>query len=140
MRLSFVVVGALLAVLIAGCERPFGAAFAGQAAIVSKAAPVAVAAKAGVAKIVFVGKQNACDCTRKTIDASWKALEAGLGAKNRIPIERLQMDTQADQVAAYRSRKAFMALPAVYFLDQTDSLVELLQGEVTEAQVSKLVQ
>jgi hypothetical protein len=123
-------------VLAAGCGRPSGTAPATGAAATSSAAPAAASAgKATVAKIVFVGKQDACDCTKKAIDASWKALEAGLGPKNRIPIERLQSDTQADKVAAYQGRKAFFALPAIYFLDQTDSLVELLQGEVTQDQV-----
>jgi hypothetical protein len=143
MRLSVIFVVCSVVGLLAGCDRPSRAAASGPPAVAGKSAALSATApmsKPGIAKIVFVGKQNACDCTRKTIDASWKALEAGLGAKNRIPVEHLKMDTQPDQVAVYRSRKPFMALPAIYFLDQADSLVELLQGEVTQEQVTKLVQ
>ncbi len=129
MRWSLILVLSSLVGLAAGCDRASGAAPATK-----------VMSKPTVAKIVFVGKQNACDCTRKTIDTSLKALEAGLGTKNRIPVEHLKMDTQPDQVAVYRNRKPFMALPAIYFLDQTDSLVELLQGEVTQEQVAKVLQ
>ncbi|HEY3359248.1 MAG TPA: cytochrome c biogenesis protein CcdA [Polyangia bacterium] len=111
-----------------------------RAAPAATAAPAtAPAAKPRVARIVFVGKQNACDCTRKAIDAGVQALAAALGPGNRIPVERLQLDTQEDKVAPYRTRRAFVALPAVYLIDETDSLVEMFQGEVTKEQLEPLL-
>ncbi len=100
----------------------------------TRAAPP-VDTKGKVARIVFVGKHNACACTRKAIDASWKALQAALGNKSRFPIEELKIDVDGAKVDGYRSKRAFVALPAIYFLDGAERVKELLQGEVTEAQV-----
>ncbi len=108
-------------------------------AATTRAAPPAEA-KGKVARIVFVGKQNACACTRKTIDASWKALQAALGNKSRFPIEELKVDVDGAKVDGYRSKRAFVALPAIYFLDGAEGVKELLQGEVTQEQVAKVVQ
>ena len=103
-------------------------------AATTRAAPPAET-KSKVARIVFVGKQNACACTRKTIDASWKALQSALGNKSRYPIEELKIDVDGAKVDGYRSKRAFVALPAIYFLDGAEGVKELLQGEVTETQV-----
>ena len=105
--------------------------FAHRAAMAAPPADV----KTKVARIMFVGKQNACDCTRKTIDASWKALQAAQGGKSRLPIEELKIDVDRAKVDGYRQKRAFVALPAIYFLDAAEGVRELLQGEVTEAQV-----
>ncbi len=90
-------------------------------------------------KIVFVGKEHACDCTRKTVDAGWAALQKALGTPAKVPVERLQIDTQGEQVAPYRSMKPLMALPAIYFIDGKGAVVELLQGEVEEAQIAAVL-
>ena len=128
----------LVSVTLSACERKESAA----AAIKGRACEPGVsdatctpAATAAVARVVFVGKENACQCTRKAIDASWKALEAALGPHNRIPVEQVKVDTESDRVAPYRAKRAFMALPAMYFFDAAGGLVEMLQGEVTEEQV-----
>jgi hypothetical protein len=126
---------ALIGLAVLGaCSRP-----AGPPPGAAPASAPAAGAKARVARVVFVGKQNACDCTRKAVDAGWKALEVALGPQNRIPVERLQADTQADKVAPYRSRRPFVALPAVYLLDETDTLIDMFQGEVTETQLRPLL-
>jgi hypothetical protein len=83
-----------------------------------------------VDRIVFVGKENACQCTRTAIDASWTALQEALGGAS-IPIEKLTIDTQAAQVAPYRDMQAILAIPAIYFFDALGGLVNMLQGEVT---------
>jgi hypothetical protein len=85
--------------------------------------------------LLVVGKQKPCACTRKAIEASWKALQAALGNRSRRPIEELKIDVDGAKVAAYRQKRAFVALPAIYFLDRAEAVKELLQGEVTEAQV-----
>ncbi len=83
-----------------------------------------------VARIVFIGKENACQCTRAAIEASWAALQEALAGAN-IPIEQLKIDTQAAQAAPYRDLQAMMAVPGIYFLDASGGLVAMLQGEVT---------
>jgi len=95
--------------------------------------------KKAVAEIVFVGKQNACDCTRKRIEDSWTALQKALGTPAKLPVERLQIDTDEAQVEPYRQQKAMMALPAIYFVDDKATVLELLQGEVTAEQVDDLL-
>jgi hypothetical protein len=110
----------------------------------SQAQPVAAASSAPapakkLAKIVFVGKEHACDCTRKSVDAGWSALQKALGTPAKIPIERMQVDTEAAKVEPYRSQKAIMALPAIYFVGAQDAVLDMLQGEVTEAQIQPIL-
>ena len=111
----------------------------------SQAQPVAAASSTPpvparkLAKIVFVGKEHACDCTRKSVDAGWAALQKALGQSATIPIERMQVDTEAAKVEPYRTQKAIMALPAIYFVGAQDAVMEMLQGEVTEAQIQPIL-
>jgi hypothetical protein len=104
------------------------------------AAPAAQApTKAKTNRIIFVGKEHACDCTKKSIDAGWEALQKALGTPAKLPVERLQIDTQGDKVVPYRQQKPMMALPALYFVDGKDMVLELLQGEVTEAEIAAVL-
>lgn len=89
-----------------------------------------------VAKVVFVGKKDACDCTRRAIAAGWAALGEALGEPAEPPVERLQIDSDGAAVAPYRQQKAMLALPAIYFVDQQGQVLELLQGEVSADQVN----
>ena len=115
-----------------GCHRADAAS--GEAvpgASATAQAALAVPGQSKVTKIVFVDKEHACDCTRKTVEAGWAALQQALGTPAKLPVERLQIDTQPDKVAPYRAQKAIVALPAIYFLDGSSIVLELLQGEVT---------
>ncbi|MBI4864034.1 MAG: hypothetical protein HY815_27820 [Candidatus Riflebacteria bacterium] len=91
-------------------------------------------------RIVFVGKEVACACTRKAIDESWKVMEPLLAARKDVAIEKLQIDTQTDKVDVYRKMKPMMALPAIYVLDGKGELRGLLQGKVTAEQFGKLLE
>ena len=140
-QLTSLLIGFVLSFAATGCNNPSSAA-AGEASASTSSVSHATAASPAatkVTKIVFVGKQNACDCTRKTVDAGWAALGQALGAPAKLPVERLQIDTQAAEVEPYRKQKPFMALPAMYFVDGKDAVVDLLQGEVTEAQVAAIL-
>jgi hypothetical protein len=88
------------------------------------------------AKIVFVGKEKACECTRKKVDAGWAALQEALGTPAKVPVEQLKVDTESDKVEPYRKQKPMMALPAIYFVDAKGAVLELLQGEVTAQQIA----
>jgi hypothetical protein len=116
-----------------GCSR------SGEAVASPSQATVAGAASTGIARIVFVGKQDACDCTRKAIEATAKALDAALGRPARLPVERLAIDVDRERVAALRAKKPMMALPALYLLDAKGGIVTLLQGEQTEAQIRRVL-
>ncbi len=103
-------------------------------------APAVTARSAAkLARIVFVDKEKACDCTRKRIEETWSALQTALGTPPALPVERLHLDTQGDQVAAYASAKPLMVPPGIYFVDSQGAVVELLQGEIEAKEIANLV-
>jgi hypothetical protein len=116
-----------------GCHRSQAQPSA-SAPATTKAAPAKT-----LTKIVFVDKEHACDCTRKAVDAGWAALQKALETPNKLPVQRFHVDTQAAQVDPYRSQKAIMAMPAIYFVDEKESVLDMLQGEVTEAQIQPVL-
>ena len=116
--------------LVAGCSRAEGA---------PSAAPAKKVQSGRVARIGFIDLERCCACTRTRIDAAWKVLTEVLGAKPAIPVERVHLDTQAAKAAPYRAKKELMFPPAIYFLDRKEGLVEMLQGEVTAAQIRKVL-
>lgn len=86
-----------------------------------------------VAKIVVVDKEECCDCTRERTECTMAALNRAIESTG-IPVERLHFDTQEEEVATYRAKRAFMVIPAVYFLGRDGKVLDLLQGEVKEEQ------
>ena len=126
---------ALIALSVGCSKEPAAPAKPAPVSTNAAAPPVAEAKPAAqVAKLVFVGKQDACDCTRNRIDDSLAALHAALGDKLTLPIERLQVDVDEVATAPYNEMRPIMVLPAVYLLDADGKLTEMLQGEVTEEQ------
>jgi hypothetical protein len=122
---------------VLGCERAKAASGVGDTSTANVAQSALAAEPASkVTKIVFVGKEHPCDCTRRTIDAGWVALQAALGTPAKLPVERLQIDTEDAKVEPYRKQKPVMALPAIYFVDGKGVVAELLQGEVTSEQIA----
>jgi hypothetical protein len=112
----------------------------------TKAGPVPVAANppasavklqpaSKLAKIVFVDKENACDCTRKRVEETWAALQSALGTPPALPVQRLHVDTQAAEASAYTRAKPLMVPPGIYFIDGQGAVVELLQGEIEARQI-----
>ena len=71
-----------------------------------------------VARVVFMDKEHACECTRKRVDDTWAALQTALGTPPKLPIERIHIDTQAAQAAPYTGAKPLMVPPGIYFVDQ----------------------
>ena len=90
-----------------------------------------------VKRIVFIDKAKACECTRKRIDASWKALAGVVGSPPVPAVERIHMDTAPFRAAPYKAKRPVMVPPAIYFLGEEEKLLEVLQGEVTADQVRK---
>jgi hypothetical protein len=130
--------GITFSLAMAGCQRSRAATSATSVPSATQAA----AAKPDtpkVARIVFVGKEHACDCTRKTVNDGWAVLQKALGTPAKLPVERLQVDTEAVKVEPYRQQKPMMALPAIYFVDGKNAVLELLQGEVTAEQVAAIL-
>ena len=63
-----------------------------------------------IVRIVFVGKEHACDCTRKKVETALAALQQVLGIPAKIPVEMLKIDTEEDKVEPYRKQKPMMAM------------------------------
>ncbi len=133
-NLTNVFLGLALSLVTIGCNNPSNAATGQANAAQTRAASSPAAMK--VARVVFVGKEHACECTRKTVDAGWAALQKALGTPARLPVEQLQIDTEGAKVEPYRNQKPMMALPAIYFVDSRNVVLELLQGEVTADQIA----
>ena len=107
----------------------------------SKIAQVESPAKAEnkVARIVFVGQKQACDCTRNRIETTWNTLSDVLKAKTGIPVKRIQCDVDVEETKKMAKLKPLMVAPGIYFINKKEGLVELLQGEVTKEQIEKLI-
>ncbi len=127
----------LLTLGLGACERrpslPAGAAAHPPAAAV-KAAP-----SSKLARIVFIDKEKACDCTRSRVEQTWASLQAALGTPPALPVQRWHVDTQAAEASAYTGAKPLMVLPGIYFIDGQGSIVETLQGEVAAKEIEAVV-
>lgn len=124
----------LLLGFLGGCQE--SRASAEEAATAAEALSAKPPQDAAVTtRIIFVDKEHGCECTQKRVDTGWSALQTALAGKPTPTVERLHLDTQPDQVAPYRTLRPMMAVPALYFVSATGGLVELLQGEVTPAQI-----
>jgi hypothetical protein len=134
----------LLAVLLAGAAlwsvRPESTASAQEGSGPSKASPArpsGAEASTKVAKIVFIGKEIACQCTRDRVAGSWSALQKALGGRRDIRVERVQADRQRAEFDRYTAMRSIVTLPAVFFLDGAGALVEMLQGEISTEQFQR---
>jgi hypothetical protein len=105
------------------------------------AAKVAAAAPAPkeVAKIVFVDQVEACKCTTKRIAESWQALVAVVGDPPSVPVERVHLDTEQEKADVYEEMRPLVVPPGIYFLDENEALIELLQGEVKAEQIAAIL-
>jgi hypothetical protein len=88
-----------------------------------------------IAKIVFLDTENACDCTRKRIEETWKALQAALDTSVTLTVERIHVDTQAALAEPYTLLKPLMIPPGIYLVDEHDAVIEMLQGAVKKEQI-----
>ena len=121
------------------CQRTKPAPAQVGAAAVPLAPAVEPQAAAKPAKIVFIDKEKACDCTRKRVEDTWSALQTALGTPPVLPVERLHVDTQAAQAGVYTNARPLMVPPGIYFVDGQGTVVELLQGEVEAKQIETLL-
>ena len=128
MRLAVIVLLSLLS--LPACAKGKGAPAAAMAA---------TPATSKVARVVFMDKEHACECTRKRVDDTWAALQTALGTPPKLPIERIHIDTQAAQAGPYTSAKPLMVPPGIYFVDQQLHVFELLQGEVKAEEITAVL-
>jgi hypothetical protein len=92
-----------------------------------------------IARVVFMDKEHACQCTRKRVDDTWAALQTALGTPPKLPIERIYVDTQADQAGPYVSEKPLVVPPGIYFVDRQQHVFELLQGEIKADEIAAVL-
>ena len=124
----------ILFLLIAGCGAP--------AEVTAQQAPTPVVeAPAGpVTRIVFIGQQEACDCTIRRIADVTAALSAAMGTR-QMEIENLYVDREQDRdaVEMHREMRAFMVAPALFFFDADGRLADMTQGEVNAEALGKIL-
>jgi hypothetical protein len=130
------VLGIAALVLAASCKQDVAAS--GQTATANAQAKQPVKTSK-VAKLVFIGKKNACDCTRARVDGSLAEIQKALTRHSNIAVEQLHVDVDAEAVASYQKLRPIMVLPAIYLLAGSGNLVDVLQGEVTAEQVQKVL-
>ena len=106
-----------------------------SAAVAASSAPTAQQ----VTQIVFIDKENCCECTKNRTDATWTALQTALGPGSHIQVTRVHLDTQPDLAKEYLRSKPLMVPPGIYFMSLKGDLVEMLQGEVTAPQISAVL-
>jgi hypothetical protein len=117
-----------------GCSRTVDGTPAPGASANASAAPST--ARATVARIAFVDQEEACDCTRKRIDDSWAALQSAMKQSREVPVQRIHRDTQPVDVAPLSAKRAFIAVPAIFLLDGSGEVIDMLQGEVTDKEIA----
>jgi hypothetical protein len=136
----------VLFVTVTACENRQAEAASGSASAAAVAPAVRAASlaasngsQARVVKIVFVGKEHACDCTRKKVETATAALQQVLGTPPRVPVQELKVDTEPEKVEPYRLQKPMLAMPAIYFVDGEGGVIDMLQGEITAEQIARIV-
>ena len=98
------------------------------------------AARPRFGKIVFIGKQDACDCTRTRVQAGWSALQAALEDRPAIPVVQLDIDRDKDQLEPFRRQRPVAVIPAVYFLDEKGRVKELVEGELSAKELEDVLE
>jgi len=91
------------------------------------------------ARLVFIDLEKSCPCTQRRIASSWKALTAVLGTSPSIPLDRFHLDTQDTKAEPYVDKRPMMVAPGLYVLDQRGNIIDLLQGDITEAQLRGVI-
>ena len=100
---------------------------------------VAQAVGAKLHRVVFIDQEEACGCTRERIDATWEALDTALVDRPEITVERVFGDTQESEAAPYIAMKALVVAPGIYFFDEKDTLLEMMQGKLSAEQLAVAV-
>ena len=105
---------------------------AGGTEPVTSTIPAVVAPAAAVARVVFIGQKESCDCTRERIDKGIAALTTAIGERT-IPVDHIHADVpeHREQVEMLRTLRPFMVAPGIFFFDAADELVGMTQGETT---------
>lgn len=131
--MRFAVIAFLSLLSLPSCAKGKGAPAAAMAA--TPTAPTT----SKIARVAFMDKEHACECTRKRVEDTWAALQTALGTPPKLPIERIHIDTQAAQAGPYTSAKPLMVPPGIYFVDQQQRVVELLQGEIKADEIAAVL-
>lgn len=94
---------------------------------------------AKVAKVVFVGAKEACDCTKRKVSITWDVLTEALTKHPKIKVTRIQRDVHRSQVKTLRAKRRYITLPALYFLGPEGKVVGMLEGEVGRSKIDEML-
>ena len=138
-KISLLGIVTLAALISLACNKtsPAGTDQGSNSKIVQAESPAKAENK--VARIVFVGQKQACDCTRNRIETTWNTLSDVIKAKPGIPVKRIQRDVDIEETKKMAKLEPMMVAPGIYFINKKEGLLELLQGEVTKEQIEKVI-
>jgi len=128
--------------ILSGCgaRQENGSADGDVENVISQLPPDTPASLSEVDHIVFVGLKESCACTRNRIDESWRVLQNSLATAPETGVQRIQRDIDREEALELHRVKPLMVAPGLYFLNAENQLIELLQGEISEQQLSVLLQ
>lgn len=132
--IAVAVLAGLSCTCLGACSRPVDAAPAPPS--LGSATSATSASHARVERIAFVDQEEACECTHRRIDDSWAALQAGMKQSREVPVQRIHRDTQPIDVGPLQAKRKFVAVPAIFLLDGSGEVIDMLQGEVTDKEIA----
>lgn len=105
----------------------------------AKAGEESTAAK--ISKVVFLDQKECCDCTRERQAKTWGALQSVIKEMKPTPVvEVVHRDTQPEDAAMFLDLEPVMVSPGLYFFGGDGVLTDTLQGELTAAQILKVME
>ena len=132
-RSGFAIAALGLLALTGACSRVEASPSPSATAGPSAASP---GAQGAVQSIAFVDQEEACDCTHKRIDDTWAALQTAMKQSRQVPVQRIHRDTQPNDLAPLLAKRKIVTVPAVYLLDGSGEVIDLMQGELTDKELA----
>lgn len=101
--------------------------------------PKPLKASPRVKRIVFVGQKEACPCTMRRIERVMPKIEGIVAEYVGVELSKVRIDVEVEEADRYDEMRSMVEIPGVYFLGGDGELVDMLQGEVTAAQIEAVL-
>jgi hypothetical protein len=127
-----------IAFSIGSCRSPAPAAESPQPGPLAEKAVAAPTGTRLVSKVLFLDLTDPCKCTKARQEKTWTELQQAVEGTD-IEVERVHWDSYGERAEAFAEKKPFSVIPALYFLDDEDGIVDMVQGEVSRTQIEKIL-
>jgi hypothetical protein len=92
-----------------------------------------------VARIVFLDRLDGNAAAKAHLDEVWVEVQTAMEDWRGILVERIHIDAEPKQSEKILALRSVDKLPGIYFLDENDALIEMLQGDVKANEIRKVV-